>query len=782
MAEDPKGAMNMRSMQVVNDLTNAMDRLVGKGRDFKNEISGANNALVVSSTRVNAIGIGGAPGRTSNELFPDPQFSPPAGGYAGGGPTGGSNQSTPGPYQGIGSGYIFDNAKPIISGAGGNGNFTRNLTDYVKENPSGAMLYGGLTAGKFLNPAETVVEAELLMQRAAFFQNATGAGGKYDKSRSNELFASGGSKDYETVRKLQGEFAKQGTVNDQMDVMRAMVAAQSYGLTGTNFMMGKDGTSAGSVMGGVANLSNLVPGAGAEGTLRAYGAMQQGRSVNMLRGIGIRIRDEQGNMKPPDQVIDDIWKKICNDYARAYGSGATPSEQDVKIGLQPGNSMDSMLNQYFGGDPILRQMVANGLIYKARTGGAAISKSGVMDAGGTTASVLSRSNQTATGAIQLGQVSVAGSTGARGAFETLNLFGEIFNKIDAGTGLLGEATKGKAFLETLLGGGNGGVGDIAKILLGFLGLGKAGGGPVKGDQPYLVGEKGPEIFTPEQNGTIIPNDKLKNFGGFRHMGGDVHHGKDYVVGEKGAEAYIPNNTAFANKLLAKLGVPSSATNIEAMQKWMASEGGHWNNTAGYNPLNTTLNLPGSTLMKSGPGRAAGVRHYTDWDQGLEATAITLTGRKAGERGYSAIIEAMREGKPLEEILGTINNSAWRSGKVNDPSSSYLSGAGTNSTPMTPEGTVDYNQTLINSMKSGEFQKAFKNLSTPAGMATAAAYLTSMMGTEGFGSAAGAADKAASMFTININVPGGAKVNEKTLAAELKKVMDAYAKENKVAKK
>jgi hypothetical protein len=102
--------------------------------------------------------------------------------------------------------------------------------------------------------------------------------------------------------------------------------------------------------------------------------------------------------------------------------------------------------------------------------------------------------------------------------------------------------------------------------------------------------------------------------------------------------------------------------------------------------------------------------------------------------------------------------------------------------MTPEGTVDYNQTLINSMKSGEFQKAFKNLSTPAGMATAAAYLTSMMGTEGFGSAAGAADKAASMFTININVPGGAKVNEKTLAAELKKVMDAYAKENKVAKK
>jgi hypothetical protein len=57
-----------------------------------------------------------------------------------------------------------------------------------------------------------------------------------------------------------------------------------------------------------------------------------------------------------------------------------------------------------------------------------------------------------------------------------------------------------------------------------------------------------------------------------------------------------------------------------------------------------------------------------------------------------------------------------------------------------------------------------------------------MGTEGYGGAAKAASSAASMFTININVPGGAKVNEKTLAAELKKVMDQYAKDSKVAKK
>ena len=38
--------------------------------------------------------------------------------------------------------------------------------------------------------------------------------------------------------------------------------------------------------------------------------------------------------------------------------------------------------------------------------------------------------------------------------------------------------------------------------------GKAMGGPVKGMNPYMVGEKGPELFIPTMGGNIIPNDKL----------------------------------------------------------------------------------------------------------------------------------------------------------------------------------------------------------------------------------------------------------------------------------
>jgi hypothetical protein len=38
--------------------------------------------------------------------------------------------------------------------------------------------------------------------------------------------------------------------------------------------------------------------------------------------------------------------------------------------------------------------------------------------------------------------------------------------------------------------------------------GRAKGGPVMGGSPYIVGERGPELFVPGSSGTIIPNDKM----------------------------------------------------------------------------------------------------------------------------------------------------------------------------------------------------------------------------------------------------------------------------------
>lgn len=48
--------------------------------------------------------------------------------------------------------------------------------------------------------------------------------------------------------------------------------------------------------------------------------------------------------------------------------------------------------------------------------------------------------------------------------------------------------------------------------------GRAAGGPVKGNTPYVVGEKGPELFVPKSAGTIVPNNKMN---GGQGMGGPV---------------------------------------------------------------------------------------------------------------------------------------------------------------------------------------------------------------------------------------------------------------------
>lgn len=48
-----------------------------------------------------------------------------------------------------------------------------------------------------------------------------------------------------------------------------------------------------------------------------------------------------------------------------------------------------------------------------------------------------------------------------------------------------------------------------KAIFGSFGGGRAAGGPVDAGTPYLVGERGMEIFVPTSNGTIIPNHQLK---------------------------------------------------------------------------------------------------------------------------------------------------------------------------------------------------------------------------------------------------------------------------------
>ena len=62
---------------------------------------------------------------------------------------------------------------------------------------------------------------------------------------------------------------------------------------------------------------------------------------------------------------------------------------------------------------------------------------------------------------------------------------------------------GEAFGKSASGGEKKGLGGVLGGILG--GLFKANGGPVKAGQPYIVGERQPELFVPRTSGTILPS-------------------------------------------------------------------------------------------------------------------------------------------------------------------------------------------------------------------------------------------------------------------------------------
>lgn len=77
-------------------------------------------------------------------------------------------------------------------------------------------------------------------------------------------------------------------------------------------------------------------------------------------------------------------------------------------------------------------------------------------------------------------------------------------------------------------GGSQGFGQIFGKLLGF----RANGGPVTGNSPYIVGERGPELFVPSVSGSIVPNNQVGSFGGGRMSGGgssSVLRGQDILL-------------------------------------------------------------------------------------------------------------------------------------------------------------------------------------------------------------------------------------------------------------
>lgn len=114
-------------------------------------------------------------------------------------------------------------------------------------------------------------------------------------------------------------------------------------------------------------------------------------------------------------------------------------------------------------------------------------------------------------------------------------------------------------------------------------------------------------------------------------------------------AGAPDTGNFASDLLTGLGVPVTPENLRVIDAWMRAEGGASHN----NPLNTTQGAPGASDFNS-----VGVKTYTSYQQGLQATIQTLTNGL-----YSNILDALRSGTSAKAVADAIAASPWGTGQL-----------------------------------------------------------------------------------------------------------------------
>jgi hypothetical protein len=116
-----------------------------------------------------------------------------------------------------------------------------------------------------------------------------------------------------------------------------------------------------------------------------------------------------------------------------------------------------------------------------------------------------------------------------------------------------------------------------------------------------------------------------------------------------SNSYTP--LTWAKALLEQLAMPLTSSNVAAVTAWELAEGGHWHNTAHYNPLDTTMPEPGATAMNS-----VGVKAYVSWTQGFKATIATLRNGY-----YGQILAALRAGDNAYAVADAVAASPWGTG-------------------------------------------------------------------------------------------------------------------------
>jgi hypothetical protein len=172
---------------------------------------------------------------------------------------------------------------------------------------------------------------------------------------------------------------------------------------------------------------------------------------------------------------------------------------------------------------------------------------------------------------------------------------------------------------------------------------------------------GPSLHYEVRHGANNPVDPSNLTGALSPVKEMFGNSAMYLAGRgsmSGGAGSLPNNSktsskdqkAWAQSVLKDLGAPATSNNINSITTWMQFEGGLNHN----NPLNTTLDMKGSTTWNS-----EGVKTYPTLSEGTQATVETLTGNQSKSRGYDAIVNALKKGNtPTSDVLQLVNSSSW----------------------------------------------------------------------------------------------------------------------------
>lgn len=423
----------------------------------------------------------------------------------------------------------------------------------------------------------------------------------------------------------------------------------------------------------IVDMSNLTPGLGVGGAMQVRGVMNAAQGVNRARMLGINLRDQiTGKQTSFESQVNQVFELL-----KKMDGGKAPSREKILQSYQPGFGLWNLLHDLFGDDELTISQVLNGLLAKA--------------------------------------------AGAKDFSE-----GEMRR--------LGFATPA----QQALGRQQGLAGEAAMTLA-----------------PGLAGIK--EFITQLINNlvsSLINTDFFRNLFNqgieFRHHGGKAEKGKPYIVGEQEAELFIPTETGiivpgqkggsfdkrgWASKFLSGINAPISDSNLEVMLRWMAQEGGHENNTAYFNPLNTTKSMPGEMGTM---GTQGNVRRYTSWNMGMDASLKTINNGL-----YRNIIDAFRSNASKEEIYQAIVSSDWGTKNLPYKGSSGLFDASKYG-HRSSGGTAITNESYNASVSGNPFAA---NATNPHAVTGAVNY---------------------GGVNINITLPNGATMSARDLIAEIKK--------------